>query len=154
LSFTKTSSLLPASPFDDRKFFALSIFNYHADWLKFAQDQLDGVHGRGKFLKTETYRKLHTPMSQNYAMGWGVKLAADGALALLTHSGSNGYWLADIRIMPKHDIIYLVVTKAGTEGATQALKTFAPLSTNVCIHSTKQARIRYGRLRHPRSGQP
>ncbi len=91
------------------------------DWLLFVQDQLDGVHGRGKLLKPETYRKLHTPVSEVYAFGWGVKLGPDGVPLLLTHSGSNGYWLADVRIMPKHDMIFLVVTNAGNEAANAAI---------------------------------
>lgn len=92
------------------------------DWLRFAQDQLDGAHGRGKLLKPQSYRKLHTPVTGNYALGWGVKLGPDGVPLLLTHSGSNGFWLADIRIMPKHDLIFLVVMNVGTEAANQAVK--------------------------------
>lgn len=89
--------------------------------MRFAQDHLDGVHGRGKLLKAETYRKLHAPVSENYALGWGVMLGPDAVPLLLTHSGSNGFWLADIRIMPKHDMIFLVVMNAGHEAANQAI---------------------------------
>ncbi|MEO6970229.1 MAG: serine hydrolase domain-containing protein [Chthoniobacterales bacterium] len=92
------------------------------DWLLFAQDQLAGEHGRGKLLKPETYRKLHTPVTGNYALGWGVLLGPDGVPELLTHTGSNGFWVADIRIMPKHDMIFLVVTNAGNDAANQAMK--------------------------------
>ena len=92
------------------------------DWLLFAQDQLDGEHGRGKLLKPETYRKLHTPVTGNYALGWGAKLGPDGVPLLLTHTGSNGFWVADIRIMPRHDMIFLVVTNAGNAAANQAIK--------------------------------
>ena len=92
------------------------------DWLLFAQDQLDGVHGRGKLLKPATYRKLHTPVSGVYALGWGSKLAPDGTPLILAHSGSDGNWLADIKIMPKHDMIFLVVTNAGNEAANTAIQ--------------------------------
>lgn len=92
------------------------------DWLLFAQDQLDGEHGRGKLLKPETYRKLPTPVTGNYALGWGVLLGHDGVPQLLTHTGSNGFWVADIRIMPRHDMIFLVVTNAGNDAANQAVK--------------------------------
>jgi CubicO group peptidase (beta-lactamase class C family) len=92
------------------------------DWLLFAQDQLDGEHGHGKLLKPETYRKLHTPVTGNYALGWGAKLGPDGVPLLITHTGSNGYWLADIRIMPKHDMIFLVATNAGNDAANAAIK--------------------------------
>lgn len=91
------------------------------DWMRFAADQMDGVHGRGKLLKPQTYRKLHTPVTGNYALGWGAKLEADGTPSLLTHTGSNGYWLADVRIYPKHDIIVLVALNAGNDGAKAAL---------------------------------
>jgi CubicO group peptidase (beta-lactamase class C family) len=92
------------------------------DWLLFAQDQLDGVHGRGKLLKPETYQRLHTPVTGNYALGWGAMLGPDGVPVLLTHTGSNGFWVADVRIMPKHDMIFLVVTNAGNDAANQAIK--------------------------------
>ncbi len=92
------------------------------DWARFAQDQLDGTHGHGKLLKPETYRKLQTPVTTNYALGWGAKLEADGVPALLTHTGSNGYWVADVRIMPKHDMIFLIATNAGNEAANKAVR--------------------------------
>jgi D-alanyl-D-alanine carboxypeptidase len=92
------------------------------DWLLFAQDQLDGEHGHGKLLKPETYRKLHTPVTGNYALGWGAKLGPDGVPMLITHTGSNGNWLADIRIMPKHDMIFLVAMNSGDDAANQAIK--------------------------------
>jgi CubicO group peptidase (beta-lactamase class C family) len=92
------------------------------DWARFAQDQLDGVHGHGKLLKAETYRKLHTPVTGNYALGWGAKIGADGVPELLTHSGSNGYWVADVRIMPKHNMIFVIGTNAGNEAANEAIR--------------------------------
>ena len=92
------------------------------DWMRFAQDQLDGVHGRGKLLKPETYRRLHTPVSQVYALGWGAKLDANGVPEVITHNGSNGDWVAEVRIMPKHDIIWLIVTNAGNPAANQAMR--------------------------------
>ncbi len=93
------------------------------DWMLFAQDQMDGAHGHGKLLKPETYRTLHTPISSDgvYAMGWGAKLQPDGVPLILTHSGSNGYWLADIRIWPKHNIIALMVTNAAGDEAEKAV---------------------------------
>jgi CubicO group peptidase (beta-lactamase class C family) len=93
-----------------------------ADWLRFAQDQLDGVHGHGKLLTAQGYRRLHAPVTENYALGWGVKPGPDGVPALLTHSGSNGYWLADVRIMPKHDIIVLLAMNSGDEAANAAVR--------------------------------
>jgi CubicO group peptidase (beta-lactamase class C family) len=92
------------------------------DWALFAQDQLDGELGHGKLLEAASYKRLHTVVSHDYALGWGVVRDAAGELQLLTHTGSNGYWLADIRIMPPHDMIFLIATNAGNEAANQALK--------------------------------
>jgi len=94
------------------------------DWMLFAQDQMDGAHGHGKLLKPETYRMLHTPISSNgvYALGWGAKLGPDGVPLILTHSGSNGYWLADIRIWPKRNIIFLMVANVGGDAVEAQFK--------------------------------
>jgi CubicO group peptidase (beta-lactamase class C family) len=46
----------------------------------------------------------------------------DGVPMILTHSGSNGFWLADVRIMPKHDMIILIAINAGNDAADQAVK--------------------------------
>lgn len=91
------------------------------DWLLFAQDQLDGENGQGKLMGSRWYKRLHRPVTERQASGWGVLLGPDDVPLLLTHSGSNGFWLADIRIMPKHGIITLVVMNAGNEAANQAV---------------------------------
>jgi CubicO group peptidase (beta-lactamase class C family) len=117
----------PADPDADNPFVIGPAGTIHIalkDWLLFAQDQLDGTHGRGKLLRPETYRRLHRPVTGNYALGWGVKVGADGAPLLLTHTGSNGFWIADIRIMPKQDVIVLFVMNAGNDAANQAVKDF------------------------------
>ncbi|HEV8443686.1 MAG TPA: serine hydrolase domain-containing protein [Steroidobacteraceae bacterium] len=90
------------------------------DWMLFAQDQLDGERGHGKLLKPESYRLLHSAVAKNYAYGWGVLHDKDGALTLLTHTGSNGYWVADVRIMPKHNVIVLTTINAGGDAAEKA----------------------------------
>jgi len=92
------------------------------DWVLFAQDQLDGLHGHGKLLKPETYRVLQTPVKNRHAMGWGVLTDPDGDISLLAHTGSNGYWVADLRILPKADAISIVVTNAGGEQAEKAVR--------------------------------
>jgi D-alanyl-D-alanine carboxypeptidase len=96
------------------------------DWLLFVQDQLEGDRGTGgKLLKPESYRRLHTPVTKNYAMGWGVLRAPDGSTTVLTHTGSNGYWLADVRIFPKRNLILLITMNAGGEVAEKTDKEIA-----------------------------
>jgi len=94
-----------------------------SDWMLFAQDHLDGERGTGgKLLRTESYRRLHTAVTKNYAMGWSVLRAPDGSIAVLTHMGSNGYWLSDLRIFPKRNLILMITTNAGGDVAEQADK--------------------------------
>lgn len=100
------------------------------DWVLFAQDQLDGLHGHGKLLKPETYRLLQTLVKNHYAMGWGVLTDANGAVSLLAHTGSNGYWVADLRILPKADAISIVVTNAGGEKAEKAVRDLSKTLTD------------------------
>lgn len=92
------------------------------DWLLFVQDQLDGLRGRGKLLKPETYKLLQTPVTKNYALGWGVMRNKDGTTSLLTHMGSNGYWVSDARIYPRHDIVILTVMNAGGDNGEGAAR--------------------------------
>jgi CubicO group peptidase (beta-lactamase class C family) len=87
------------------------------DWALFAQDQLDGALGHGKLLQQATYHSLQTPVAKNYALGWGAFLDQAGTLKLLTHEGSNGYWVAAICIYPKQSTILLMATNfAGDVG--------------------------------------
>jgi CubicO group peptidase (beta-lactamase class C family) len=91
------------------------------DWARFAQDQLDGELGQGKLLKPETYRLLHTPVADHYALGWGVLLDAHGARSLLSHLGSNGHWLAQIRISPRERWVELIAMNAANKDANEAM---------------------------------
>jgi CubicO group peptidase (beta-lactamase class C family) len=64
---------------------------------------------RTDYLKPETWTVLHTPpFGGNYAMGWGV-----GVNGILTHSGSNSLWYADVRIEPVSGIVAAAATNDG-----------------------------------------
>jgi len=91
------------------------------DWSRFAQDQLEGELGGGRLLKPETYRLLHTPVTGNYALGWGALVGPSGSPTLLTHEGSNGCWLAEIRIWPGERLVQLVAINAGNQAANDAM---------------------------------
>jgi CubicO group peptidase (beta-lactamase class C family) len=92
------------------------------DWMRFAQDQLEGSLGRGRLLKPATYRRLQTPVSGHYALGWGAASAPDGAPLVLAHTGSNGNWLAEVRILPREGAILLVAINAADADAQAALE--------------------------------
>jgi len=107
------------------------------DWMIFAQDQLDGEHGHGKLLTTSDYRKLHTPVylatpeiqklvgdrlvNTGYGLGWGLKPGPNGEPLLISWNGSDGYWLTTVQIMPKHNMIFLIVTNRGGKAGNQAI---------------------------------
>lgn len=97
------------------------------DWLLFAQDQLDGERGAGKLLKQESYRRLHEPVMKNYALGWSVFRDAGGAVELIMHTGSNGFWVADVRIAPKRNAVLLTAINAGGGEAEKADTEFGRL---------------------------
>jgi CubicO group peptidase (beta-lactamase class C family) len=87
------------------------------DWAKFASLHLLGAQGKGKFLKPETFAKLHTPAEGfNYAGGWGV--GKDGQF---THDGSNRYWYSRVRLVPKNNIVILTATNVGGAEARSAV---------------------------------
>ncbi len=64
-----------------------------SDWVLFCQDQIKGHHGESKLLTQASYLKLHTPVSGNYALGWGTR-SKDGQVTTLMHDGSNTMWYA------------------------------------------------------------
>ena len=91
------------------------------DWLRFAQEHLAGMHGRGRLFTTHaSYHRLHTPVA-GYALGWGALVAPGGDPVVLAHTGSNGNWLADIRIDARNDSIVLIAMNAASPEAHLAL---------------------------------
>lgn len=94
-----------------------------ADWARFATDQMAGEHGRGKLLKAESYRYLHSAQGQtSSAHGWGVKqdFPVERPIRLLTHGGSNGYWFALITLAPEQEQAVLLVANSAEPTAAQA----------------------------------
>jgi CubicO group peptidase (beta-lactamase class C family) len=89
-----------------------------AEWAKFATLHLVGARGKGKLLRAETFRHLHTPgKGFDYSGGWIVH-DKDGVLA---HDGSNTLWYARIQIHPKDNVAFLVATNRGDDEATDAM---------------------------------
>lgn len=108
------------------------------DWSKFAIDQMAGEHGRGKLLKTESYRLLHQPARDGgkFALGWRAQSSMAGVSARhLGHTGSNEAWFALIVLKPDSEDAVLVSSnasedvhadKATRDVATRVLKAMAP----------------------------
>lgn len=106
------------------------------DWSRFCIDHMKGEHGRGRLLRTESYRLLHAPQGASpegagWAMGWG---AAPHPMNLagpaLTHSGSDGNWYALVCLFPQTGNGVLVVSNAaesmgGDQSTLQAMRALA-----------------------------
>ena len=87
-----------------------------SDWARFCIDQLEGDAGRGKLLKTETYRLTHTAQPGGGGMGWGVQETIAGrAGPVLAHAGSDGSWMAIVALFPGRGTGVLITANAGEE---------------------------------------
>ncbi|MEM8496075.1 MAG: serine hydrolase, partial [Planctomycetota bacterium] len=96
-----------------------------ADWSRFVADHLNGHFVRGELLKQSTYRRLHTPVGDDQAMGWiSVERGWAGVgynNRALTHSGDNTMNRAVVWAAPERRFAVLVVTnRSGMHAACDA----------------------------------
>ena len=101
------------------------------DWSRFVAAHLRGAAGDavkgadGKpFLKPDSWKKLHTPPADGYAMGWSVSTRgwAKGDKPgdtgrVLTHNGSNTMWFCVTWLAPEKGFAVLVACNTGGDGA-------------------------------------
>ena len=102
------------------------------DWSRFCIDQMQGEHGRGRLLHTDTYRFIHAPQGETRtALGWGAALHPMNLRGpALTHSGSDGNWFALVCLFPETGNGVLVTANAaesmgGDQASVAALRAFA-----------------------------
>lgn len=102
-----------------------------ADLCAYGNEHLAGEHGKGKLLKAETYKQLHTPRKQNYAFGWLVpKENGVTDQRLIWHNGSNTMWYALLVLLPDRNAVVSVTSndgdlKSAEDAAFQIVKEFA-----------------------------
>lgn len=99
-----------------------------ADWAKFAILHLQGERPGGEakqLLKPETFRKLHTPVKNNYACGWVRLPTPEKGEPYLFHNGSNTMWYAEMWLDPAKQVAVLVATNEGGFKAEQAVRSAA-----------------------------
>lgn len=89
------------------------------DLARFAAFHLDGLRGKARVLKPETYRRLHTPPAvpngeEKYACGWGI-VAEMTPEPFHGHNGSNGTFRAEMAVFPKRGLAVVAVMNAGGE---------------------------------------
>ena len=90
------------------------------DLARFTIAQMEGERSGG-LLKSETFRRLHTPtVGGDYACGW-VCLQRDwaGDRALM-HNGSNTKWYVVMWLAPNKDFSVIVGSNIGPDQAAQA----------------------------------
>jgi CubicO group peptidase (beta-lactamase class C family) len=95
-----------------------------ADWARFISAHLAGERGDERFLKAESWRKLHAAAAPDwdYSAGWVVTEADWAGGTLLRHLGSNGFWVAEASIAPDKDFAMLIVTNVGDDAAEAPFK--------------------------------
>lgn len=92
------------------------------DWAKFVSLHIEGERAAtARLLRPETYVKLHTPVLNDYACGWGRPSRAWGGDRgyTLTHSGSNTTWFAVAWLAPDKGMAVLIATNTAREGVTK-----------------------------------
>lgn len=106
-----------------------------SDWGRFCIDHMRGVHGRGRLLRAETYRLLHTPQGDTgfAALGWGYLPNVFGRRGpALFHAGSDGNWEAVVMLFTETGNGILVAANAaasmrGDRAANEVMRAIVPL---------------------------
>jgi CubicO group peptidase (beta-lactamase class C family) len=90
------------------------------DWAKFVSFHLTRGASAPGLLKPETFDKLHSPVGDDYAMGWIAVERPWGGGTVLTHAGSNTMWFCVAWLAPKKNFAVLIATNQGGDNAQQA----------------------------------
>lgn len=81
---------------------------------------LNGARGGNNIISANSYQILHEAVDANYAMGWGSFNVDWTSGKILTHGGSNSFWLAEWMIVPEKDFAVMVIFNAAGENVSQA----------------------------------
>ena len=88
-----------------------------SDMAKYAAFHMAGERGEGKLLKTETFRKLHEPVGDEYALGWRVTERKWAGGRALTHSGSNTMFYVVVWMAPGKNCAVIIASNIGANDA-------------------------------------
>jgi len=114
------------SPHDPRDEYQLPVFLLPAgavsitpsDYAKFLRLHLKGLRGSDGLLAARSVQRLHEPLADGTALGWGVR-EFEGAQASV-HSGSAGTFFAVVAVLPSRDLGIAVFANSGGDRATTA----------------------------------
>jgi len=92
-----------------------------ADWARFVSAHLRGARGDESFLKAASWQRLHAKGAADWshAPGWLVSDEPWAGGALLSHLGSNTYWVCQANLAPAKDLAVLIVTNVGDDAAKE-----------------------------------
>jgi CubicO group peptidase (beta-lactamase class C family) len=91
-----------------------------ADLAKYASFHLAGARGDGMLLKSKTFQKLHTPVGDDYALGWTILEREWAGGKALWHNGSNTMFYALVWIAPERNFAAVAATNVGGDKAFKA----------------------------------
>lgn len=94
------------------------------DWGKFITEHLKGHRGKSTYLKRATFKKLHTAIKADYAVGWMSLLRPWANGKALHHGGDNTLNCAVVWAAPERGFAVLAVTnQSSAHAAVDAVAT-------------------------------
>jgi len=83
------------------------------DLVTYGNEHLKGELGTGRYLNTNTWRRLHKAVTNDYGYGWMncEREWADGSV--IWHNGSNTMWYAQLMLLPNKNAVLAFVTNNG-----------------------------------------
>lgn len=95
-----------------------------ADWSRFMAAHLQGARGNQSFLKTATWKRLHEVGGNGweYSPGWKISQEPWAGGMLLSHMGSNNFWLAQASLALNKDVAVLIVTNVSDDAVETPFK--------------------------------
>jgi CubicO group peptidase (beta-lactamase class C family) len=89
------------------------------DYIKFIQLNLQGLEGRNNYLKSSTYKFIHTGIG-GYSLGW-FNIYEDGK-SFSTHSGTAGTYYSLVHIDRTKYIAYIIFTNSFNEETVNGVR--------------------------------
>ena len=89
------------------------------DYAKFIQMNLQGLEGHNNYLRSSTYKFIHTGIS-SYSLGW-FNIYEDGK-SFSTHSGTAGTYYSLVQIDRKKFIAYIIFTNSFNEETVNGVR--------------------------------
>jgi D-alanyl-D-alanine carboxypeptidase len=90
------------------------------DIARFASAHLSGELGQPGLLSVRSFRRLHRPMADAWAMDWMVSTRDWAKGRWFYHSGSNGRWYACLTLAPAVDLAVFAACNAAEENGDRA----------------------------------